>query len=1070
MSTNASTEASSPSLPRLGPTWRSGAQGRGFQPPPAVPAASDKPSTTNDDDKRQNRNSFSLLDDDEGTYKKKREEPQRSMGDSGRFISRSEGLRSTGTGSGGFSSRVRKSAGSGRSLSELASRLPSTTPTTSSSSGRPHVGTHSHRGGFEEPSTGNNSRMSGLRSEPTEEEKTVRFTRERLLSMRPRPDSDIKPPSSLHPLNGSPLLSEEPLDPVCWDNFDANEIWAVNRERSSRGIGKQVTTVRERKEGDREERRVTPNEGVNKWRRGVALPPSGEGSTRRSKGRYDDADNPEDLWDDPSTPQISAASDFSAFGGSLDDDPLQPGTETFDLTKLAEVANIFEKDRRGGGGGGEGSEKSVASSPDDSIHDHNVDPIRPLASAGTTIRSGSGDDVNVFEDFGEPDEESNAKPEIKSGNKSQTASSRLIKMLAVDGKSDDSKTEADDNKETTENLENSTSFLFGAGSLISKNPWGLPPPVASNTQPEPFGIDLASKLKESTLEQERAGQNELERLKMEEMERVRRMEEEKKRQDALLAQQQIGLQARQAALQEQHTQKPSQGPNQIELILTERISTILENSWGRSDLMSILSNLHSEDPRVIPLLSSVDALRALMARHPGRFAFAHDAQFGAEMAVLRMNNAAWQKQQQAEDFRRNQEEQQRILAARQEAARAQAEAEAEALAKKASSEPIVITDSPWYYADPQGNVQGPFGGEEMRQWLEAGYFKGDLPISQNPSSQFRTLSSLFPDVAVAFKATVSSEAELAKQAAEEKEAQLKAEREAQEKLEREREMEARSKAEAAKAEALRQQQEAQSNKNQSAQLKMLLGLGGNESSAVNGISKESEDDQSLPQSKPSNPKETSGPTKVQPTPAPIPAPAWGGAGTAKIPAQKLSMSEIQQQEARVATRVVKPKPGWAGVAASGAKAWSGDVNVITSASVSATSAAPSSGASMQSRTKQQITGSTTQKQSKKHNSTQKTMEEFGANDKMTPVLESWCKDQMRKLSGNDDLTLIAFCMTLSDPVEIKGYLTAYLGSTPQVNNFATEFINRKNGKKEQEQWETTGAGKKSRKKKSAGGK
>ena len=36
---------------------------------------------------------------------------------------------------------------------------------------------------------------------------------------------------------------------------------------------------------------------------------------------------------------------------------------------------------------------------------HNVDPSRPLAGTGTTIRSGSGDHVNVFEDFGDEEKE-----------------------------------------------------------------------------------------------------------------------------------------------------------------------------------------------------------------------------------------------------------------------------------------------------------------------------------------------------------------------------------------------------------------------------------------------------------------------------------------------------------------------------------------------------------------------------------------------------------------------------------------------------------------------------------------
>ena len=83
---------------------------------------------------------------------------------------------------------------------------------------------------------------------------------------------------------------------------------------------------------------------------------------------------------------------------------------------------------------------------------------------------------------------------------------------------------------------------------------------------------------------------------------------------------------------------------------------------------------------------------------------------------------------------------------------------------------------------------------------------------------------------------------------------------------------------------------------------------------------------------------------------------------------------------------------------------------------------------------------------------------------MNPALEAWCKEQMRKLNGSDDLTLVSFCMTLNDPAEIRQYLTAYLGSTPQINNFATEFINRKGGGKARtEEWETTVKPKKTKK-------
>merc|ERR1712150_300369 len=103
---------------------------------------------------------------------------------------------------------------------------------------------------------------------------------------------------------------------------------------------------------------------------------------------------------------------------------------------------------------------------------------------------------------------------------------------------------------------------------------------------------------------------------------------------------------------------------------------------------------------------------------------------------------------------------------------------------------------------------------------------------------------------------------------------------------------------------------------------------------------------------------------------------------------------------------------------------------------------------------------------KQRSKTQKTMEEFGANKTMTPDLENWCKNEMRKVTGSEDLTLIAFCMTLSDPVEIRQYLTTYLGTSSQVNHFASEFIDKiKGDNKQLEQWETTVSNKKGRKKK-----
>ncbi|KAH8075164.1 hypothetical protein JL721_1159 [Aureococcus anophagefferens] len=62
------------------------------------------------------------------------------------------------------------------------------------------------------------------------------------------------------------------------------------------------------------------------------------------------------------------------------------------------------------------------------------------------------------------------------------------------------------------------------------------------------------------------------------------------------------------------------------------------------------------------------------------------------------------------------------------------------------------------------------------------------------------------------------------------------------------------------------------------------------------------------------------------------------------------------------------------------------------------------------------------------------------------ALQTWCKTQLKKINGSDDITLIQFCMTLTDNSEIRQYLSMYLGSTPQVAAFANEFIKRKQGK------------------------
>jgi len=211
---------------------------------------------------------------------------------------------------------------------------------------------------------------------------------------------------------------------------------------------------------------------------------------------------------------------------------------------------------------------------------------------------------------------------------------------------------------------------------------------------------------------------------------------------------------------------------------------------------------------------------------------------------------------------------------------------------------------------------------------------------------------------------------------------------------------------------------------------------------------------------------------ILPMPVPqgtsTPANAWGSASNK--PRRPKTMNEIQQEEARVTARIAKthqmiqgtrPKSGgWANIAASGG----GITGWSSGAVVKPHPPAMLPPAPLLARAKSASVPKKDAKGGKEQN--QKAVDDFGANGRMTAQLEIWCKEQMRKLNGSDDLTLVAFCMTLTDPDEIRQYLTAYLGSSPQVNNFASEFINRKGGHKtKQEEWESAGNAKKSRNRK-----
>jgi len=855
-------------------------------------------------------------------------------------------------------------------------------------------------------------------------------------------------------LEGVSIISETANDPVCFDTFDPDEIWAqALKERRAAanvgGIGVGVG-VGGPPPAPGPPRGFGGGGGGNRWERGVALPPSERRGGRRND---DNVNNPDDLWDDPTDGPTDAASDFSAFGGSLDDVPRAGGGSStglggssgFDLSAMSDAAKKFEEELHGGK---DSSRVSSASNLEGGLEDDGDAHTRKIGD-GTEIRSGSGDDVNVFEDFGDPNSDagptaaattSESKGGIESGGE-KSASSRLMEMIGVGGGGGGGAQQPAAQQEPAP--QPATSNIGG----VPLNPWGEP--VQQQQQAAVQGMDIAARMAEE--------------------QRARQQEEEEAKRRA-----EIERQQREAAARQQQQQQ--QGPNQVELILMERVCAILENSWGRSDLMSILTTLHAEDSRVIPLLGNVDALRALVARHPRRIQLAKDPSLGAEMAILLLSNAQFQQAKAQEEQQRAQQEE---LQRRQ-----------QLLQQQMAQEPVppVNPNAPWFYTDPNGQVQGPFGGSEMRQWLEAGYFKADLPISQNPNARFLPLGRIFPNLGKAFQteqAPPPAPEPPVPQLVEEVPVPMPS-------------SPVRAPMEEPQAVVAAPEPEpsaAPVAANETSQLKAMLGLGGGAAAAAApepevvespveakaaltveepARKTKKKKEKTAKAAKAAAPAEAApSASKEEEVPAPAPtAPAWGGAASGKAPGKKKSMSEIQQEEARVAASRAKEQPqrsggGWAGIAASGGTtAWTGDA-VKPPSRVNPAPAQAGAATSQASKSRQQSKAAVAQanKGGAAASNNSSAADEFGESGKMSPQLEAWCREQMKKISGSEDLTLVSFCMTLNDPGEIKQYLTAYLGSTPQVNNFASEFILHKDGKKsQQDQWESAGASKKGRKK------
>lgn len=182
----------------LRPAWHKGASGgRGFQPPPTVSERGDKARSGSwGSQERSSSNKFAVLDDEDG--------PTPDLpgnGDRPSANSRSEAFRSSFGRSSSTGTRP-----PGRSLADLAARVPeppgpaakrhtSLDPRTAST------------GRFRSTSEGGNG-IDSYKPDP----KAIRYTREKLLSIRPVPRDETLP-ELLKDQEGAPVLASAPQDP-----------------------------------------------------------------------------------------------------------------------------------------------------------------------------------------------------------------------------------------------------------------------------------------------------------------------------------------------------------------------------------------------------------------------------------------------------------------------------------------------------------------------------------------------------------------------------------------------------------------------------------------------------------------------------------------------------------------------------------------------------------------------------------------------------------------------------------------------------------------------------------------
>uniref|UniRef100_A0A7S3HRN5 GYF domain-containing protein n=1 Tax=Spumella elongata TaxID=89044 RepID=A0A7S3HRN5_9STRA len=215
----------------------------------------------------------------------------------------------------------------------------------------------------------------------------------------------------------------------------------------------------------------------------------------------------------------------------------------------------------------------------------------------------------------------------------------------------------------------------------------------------------------------------------------------------------------------------------------------------------------------------------------------------------------------------------------------------------------------------------------------------------------------------------------------------------------------------AQAEASRTQQAAPATTNMSFQLKNLLGV------------------------------------KAAPAPAAASSgPAWGTAAAAPVAAtgSKGSLRDIMQQEE--VSEGVSPVKGASASASAPRKPLSWAAKAGSSGPAIFTAPVPVAAAPAPRAAPKPVVAAAAPVAAAKPvaKTANKEKSDFGGKE-MSKDMADWCATQLKRLKGSDDLTLVQFCMSLDSAVEVREYLSEYLGSSPEITNFATDFIKYKEG-------------------------